>query len=408
MFNKGKYVILQLLLMLISPITSFIVCLRFYKSTISQIFMIVFAFYFGMLMEVGNDLANHYNNMQLYYAGKSISEILRNPLIYGMGHDYFHVAVKIFVSRFSNSPAVFGGVLACIYGAIFLLFFREFSKFYKNFLPVSCGMILLAMVMIVQFYWYQGVRFWPGAFFFAAFIMKYVNTGKKIYILISFACVWFHFSLYTLVLAFFINWILDRFWVYLRYILFAISLIVRVIGIDLLSLAIKYIPYADIVVGNARTNEDMYSNTLKFVEEFRETANPFYHYRQDIILLFGIFLMMLMWSRKVVFSKQYSILFFYGLTLFTIANFGYTDFSFYTRFFKFSLVFFYSFLFVVAYQNYDKIKGISLIIMIVAFVPLSYEFLTQLVEERRAIFNTELLFGNFFIDWHGGAMKRLY
>jgi hypothetical protein len=95
--------------------------------------MIVFAFYFGMLMEVGNDLANHYNNMQLYYAGKSISEILRNPLIYGMGHDYFHVAVKIFVSRFSNSPAVFGGVLACIYGAIFLLFFREFSKFYKNF-----------------------------------------------------------------------------------------------------------------------------------------------------------------------------------------------------------------------------------------------------------------------------------
>ena len=101
MFNKGKYVILQLLLMLISPITSFIVCLRFYKSTISQIFMIVFAFYFGMLMEVGNDLANHYNNMQLYYAGKSISEILRNPLIYGMGHDYFHVAVKIFVSRFS-------------------------------------------------------------------------------------------------------------------------------------------------------------------------------------------------------------------------------------------------------------------------------------------------------------------
>ena len=171
MFSKGRYVIIQALLMLLSPITSFLVAIRFYKSTISQIFMLVFVFYFGMLMGFGNDLSNHYNHMQLYFTGKSIGEILKNPMIYSIGHDYYHVLIKIIISRFTSSPAIFSGVIATVYAFMFLLFFREFSRFYKNFMPVSCGLILLAMIMVAQFYLYQGVRFWTGAFFFAAFFI---------------------------------------------------------------------------------------------------------------------------------------------------------------------------------------------------------------------------------------------
>lgn len=407
MFNKGKYVIIQMLLVLISPITSFLVSLRFYKNTISQAFMIVFAFYFGMLMGMGNDLSNHYLNMQMYYTGRGISQILQNPLIYNIGHDYFHVIVKIILSRFAVSPQIFGGVFAAIYAFIFLFFFRQFSRFYEKFVPISCGIIMLAMIMVIQFYWYQGVRFWFGVFFFAGFYMKYINTGKKINLLYACGCVLFHFSLYTLLLATVLNLVLDKFWVYLRFIFLGISFIVRFANADLLSWFFGSIPFFNSIVGESRTSEYTYSSILKHSASFREIANPYYYYRQDVLLLFGLFLLLLMWSRKVIFTKQNLTLLYFFLTLYTIANFGYSDISFYTRFFKASLIFFYAFLFVLSIENYEKIKGISLIIIFVALVPLLYEIATVLVEQRAHLFNKELFFGNFFIDWHGGSFKRL-
>ncbi len=407
MFNKGKYVIIQIILVLISPITSFLVSLRFYKNTISQVFMIVFALYFGMLMGMGNDLSNHYLNMQMYYTHHDIKQILQNPLIYNIGHDYFHVIVKIILSRFAVSPYIFGGVFAAIYAWIFLFFFRQFSRFYEKFVPISCGIIMLAMIMVIQFYWYQGVRFWFGVFFFAGFYMKYVNTGKKINLLYSFGCVFFHFSLYALILATVLNWVLDKFWVYIRFILLGFSFTIRFVNANLLSWFFESIPFFNSIVGESRTSEYTYSSILKHSASYREIANPYYYYRQDVLLISGLLLLMLMWSRKVVFTKQNLTLLFFFMTLYTIANFGYSDISFYTRFYKASLIFFYAFLFVLSFENYEKIKGISLIIIIVALVPLLYEIATVVVEQRNNLLNKELFFGNFFIDWHGGSQKRL-
>ena len=69
---------------------------------------------------------------------------------------------------------------------------------------------------------------------------------------------------------------------------------------------------------------------------------------------------------------------------------------------KITALMFYCFLFITACQNYEKIKGVSLILMILTSIPLSFEILTQVVEMREHLFYSELWFGNFFIKWTGG------
>ena len=99
MYSKGRYFLLQSLVMLVSPITSFLIALRFYKSTVSQIFMLVFAFYFGMHFYLAWDISKHYVNMRMFYCDKSLTEILNNPFAISDGLDFYHVALKYIISR---------------------------------------------------------------------------------------------------------------------------------------------------------------------------------------------------------------------------------------------------------------------------------------------------------------------
>ena len=102
------------------------------------------------------------------------------------------------------------------------------------------------------------------------------------------------------------------------------------------------------------------------------------------------------------FQSKYTILFGLFLTLFTFVNFGYADLTFSDRVLKISLVFFYSFLFVVVYNNYDLLDRYRLVLMVLILIPLLYSVVSQLVEQREYLFNINLFLGNFFSDWHGG------
>ena len=106
--------------------------------------------------------------------------------------------------------------------------------------------------------------------------------------------------------------------------------------------------------------------------------------------------------KKVNFQSKYTILFGLFLTLFTFVNFGYADLTFSDRVLKISLVFFYSFLFVVVYNNYDLLDRYRLVLMVLILIPLLYSVVSQLVEQREYLFNINLFLGNFFSDWHGG------
>ena len=403
MFSKGKYIIIQSLLMLLSPLTSLLVALRFYKSGISQIFMVIFAFYFGMHFYLADDISYHYIRMRMYYCDKSFAQILINPEALGNGLDYYHIILKYVISRFTDSREVFAGINCSLYTGMFLFFFNQFKEFYKKFLPVSCGILLLCVVFVVEFYWYQGVRFWIGVFYFGGFYLRYINTDKKRYLLLSAGCVLFHYTLINVLAILILNMILSKMWVWVRVFLLGCSYIYRIISVDFMEWVIKNIPGLDL---GKRTTMSMHDSMQRYARNYREEANVFYYYRSEILIFFGAIIMLIFWSRKVQFTKKYLQIFFFAMTVYTVANFAYAELIFFERFLKIAVLFFYCFLFITACQNYEKFKGVSLIIMIISFIPMLYSFLTTLVAMRSHLFYSELWLGNFFIDWSGGMSIR--
>ena len=270
MYSKGKYLLLQTLVMLLSPIASFFISLRFYKNTISQIFFVIFAFYFGMHFYLAWDISMHYSRMRMYYCDRSLQEILSNPAALGNGLDFYHITIKYIISRFTESKEIFAGVVSAIYSMMFLFFFNQFKRFYKGFLPVSCGILLLCVVFVVEFYWYQGVRFWLGAYCFAGFYLKYINTGKKRYLLFSISCIYFHYTLINLFWIIILSWMLSKVWVWFRYLLFAISWFYRSLSIDFMGWIIRNVPQLDL---GSRTKGFIHEDLVIRIQRMRAENN---------------------------------------------------------------------------------------------------------------------------------------
>ncbi|MBR1881927.1 MAG: hypothetical protein IJ808_02760 [Muribaculaceae bacterium] len=408
MLDRAKYILLQSLLFIVSPICSFAVSLRFYRNAISQLFMILFAYYFGYYCGFVFDLMTHYRDIKLIYYGRTLTEILNDPRAYFLGQDFFHIAIKYAVSRFSDSAQVFGGVVAACYASVFLFFFRQFSRYYKDKLPLLCGVLLLCVVCVVEYYWYQGVRFWTGLFFFAGCYIRFVNTRKTIYFILSLLCPVFHYSLYTLVAAAIVNQLLMLFHPFFRYLFLGFSLFIRTLGLDFVPFILKkfsWLGFMNISLTDIRIRE----NVVRHMSEYRASASFTYLHRNDVLLAFGLIIMGFFYRNKLtVKSSGVAILFYMALTLFTFANIGYTDMTFYDRFYKAAVLLLYSYIFISAATNYDKISKNSLFLSIIALAPLVFALATAIVAQRDFLFHKELLLGNLFLDWDGNASNYVH
>ncbi len=407
MYSKGKYFIFQCVVMLISPITSLLISIRFYKSEISQLFFVIFAFYFGYHLGFVHDLMNHYRDMIELYANRSASEIFADERIYIVGQDLYHVLFKFIVSRISLTTQFFGGAACAIYAAFFMFFFRQLKVFYNdNKLTILSALLLLTVAFIVEFYWYQGLRFRTGLFYFAAIYLKYVNTNKKIYLLALLLTPFFHFTLIMLVATVLIDFLLRYTGVASRIFLLLISIIIRMQNIDFVPWMLKHIPFTDnlsIAVTDDRIRND-WRNRMAYV---RENGNFFYGHRNDILLFWGLIILFFLWKFKAHKDQKYGVLFSFALTLYTVANFGYGDMTFYDRFFQASLLFFYSYLFAMVFIHGDRIKHRMYLISIFALPPMLYAIITPLIEQRQYLFHIDFIFGNFFTNWDGNLQQGI-
>lgn len=404
MYSKGKYALFLLALTIISPLAAFLIALRFYKSSVSQFFMLVFAYYFGSHIALGWDLTYHYLDMREYYWGRPIRDILNDPRIYFIGGDYYHVGLKLIMSRFKASPAVFAGVVATIYGAVFLYFFNQLKDFFNSYMPVLCGMLLLCVVFVVPYNWYNGVRFYTGFFVFAGFYMKFLKSRKWIFLLLSTLCMLFHFALIILPIAVIFNWILTKTGPIVRYSLFFISCFYRVLSVDFVPLLLKYFPNMPFW-RNSITDTTIRKNVVKAMAEYRANGNIFYLYRDYLLLFFGLLIGVVLLANRANFRSKYTVLFGMFITLFTLANFGYADLTFSERTFKMAVLFYYCFLFITVSNNYELLRPRRVTLIVLTLVPFTYSILTQLVEQREYLFHIDLFLGNFFSDWHGGLTK---
>lgn len=409
MYSKGKYILYQAALMMASPITSLMVSLRFYKNGISQIFFIIFAYYFGYYCGFVNDLMHHFVDMRNIYVGQSLREVLGDERTYLLGSDFYHVAFKFVLSRFTLSTQVFGGCACAVYAALFVLFMRQFKEFYKNAMPLACTMLLVCTAAVIEYYRYQGLRFATGAFFFLAFYMKYVNTGSWRYLAIGSLCPLFHFSLITLPACVGANWVLGRSGVWTRVGLLAASVFVRMQNVDFVPLLLRVVPVKyQIYLGIDVTDSRIRTSVLNHMADMRAFGNVFYRYRSSFLLACGLSILFLFWRNKVPFDKKYSVLFYMFLTLYTVVNFCYGDLTFFDRFFQVALVLLYSYLFVVCVKYYDRLTHVNFLLMCMVLIPMAYALISPIIEEREYLFHWELIFGNFFVNWDGNALNFPY
>lgn len=402
--NKGLFILLLILLYLVSPLCCLIVCVRFYRSAISQLFMVLCAFYFGYYCGFVADLMKHYYNFMYYYPGHDVTDIITRPEIYFIGNDFYHVGFKLLLSRYTESRQVFGGAACAIYTALFICFMRQLWHYIEGKLPIVCMMLMICVIVVIEFYWYQGLRFYTGVFFFAAFYMRYVRTKKLYNLIVCLLCPVFHFSLMALSGALLLNIALNYGHFSIRYVLLALSLLVRSMNIDivpfinthLLNLGEMSIAYADMTIR---------SDVLEHMEMLRSTGNVVYMWRDLIMIGFGVLMSSLIYLRNKQLEHKFTALFYMFLTLFTIANFGYGDMTFYERFLKVSSLFLYAYLFLTITCNYAVFKkSFSLLLMLVVF-PTVLGVITPLVSQRAYIFHSELFFGNMFMDWDGNEME---
>ena len=393
--------------MILSPLSSLAMSVRFYKSAVSQVFMVIFALFFGYYFGFISDLMRHYENMMMYYYHRDVAEILSDPRIFLMGSEYYHVIFKLIISRFTSSMQVFGACACGIYVVSFLFFFRQFSRFYKGSISLISGILLLCVVFVVEFYWYQGLRFWTGVFVFMGFYMKFLNTRRWSYLLFSCSCVFFHMIVGVLPIAVIGSYLLGFTGKIGRYVVLGISFVVRSFNVDFVPLMIKYFPWTA-TWGIAVSDSKIRLSVRHRMEDIREYGNVFYNYRSEILMTFGIFALLLFLRNHIKIDPKYKGLFYMFLTLFTISNFGYGDLIFYDRFVKVAVLMLYSYLFVISVIYNDKIVRGRLLLLLTLLIPLAYSIITPLIEQRDYLYHIELFFGSIFESWNGNELDIDY
>lgn len=393
---------LQVALCLMSPVSSMLVAIKYYRNPISHLFMVIFAYYFGARLWMGNDATDHYIEMRLFFCGYSFSDILNNPMVFLHSAEPYTFFLKFLISRFTSSYVVFGGVLCMIYMILQINFFTAFKRYYENGLSLLAGLMMFIVLTVVQFSWYQGVRFWPGVFWFLGFFIRYVHTNKWYHLLLACLCPFIHFSLAILPVALVVNYLLMKCKLRIHIVVFLLSFLVRAAHIDFLPYVLQHVPIFDAFYNTLGVAVVDRNDAITLMEDFRADENLVYSMRSDVIAVGLLLILLRLCLKKVVFSNKYIYFVSMALTLAIIANFEYVDITFYDRFYKLAVLFFAIAVFVVTAENMSILNGRSIDLIAMAFILFAFEVVTHFVELRNAYMHTELWFGNFFMDWHGG------
>ena len=410
MLSKTGYFLLQCLLVLISPILSFLVALRCYNNSISHVFFVVFAFYFGYHCAFFYDISFHYYEFSAYYVGHSFFSIINNPLVFSHGHDIFHVLVKYAISLVSTSKEVFGGVFCAIHFALFLFFFKQLREAYSKKISTSSGLILITVCLVFQFWWYSNFRFCCAVFYFGGFYLKYIRTRNPINLLFAALCPLMHYTLVALDAAL----VLELLYKYvfkakaLRYIVLVFSLVIRSFRIDFVPFLVKHVPWVRENMSYAVVNSESRKIVLKEQEAFREGGNFVYNVRSYVLLLLGLFLIYFFKRCHAKTNGKYLPAFYMFLTIFTLANFGYADMHVYNRLMQASMLFLWAYVFMVSVENAPILRHRNLVLTLILVLPVLYFFITPFAQFRNALLYPELFFGNFFMDWTGNESDAGY
>ena len=396
--NKKKILTLGIIciLLMISPIVSLFFSILFYRQKISYLFFVLFAFYFGWFYEPQLDLLIHYEHF-ITLIGENLLDAWTDIETQHIGKEPYPVLFKYIVGQISTTPNFFSACACTIYAILFsygvLGSIRDLYILKKTLLA---WILFIGIIFVVEYNWFLGFRYWSGVFFFVSFYIRYVRTSRKKYLLLSFLCACFHFSLLTLCVATILNELLkNKFKV--RYLLVIIGWIIRYMQIPITTY-ITQLSIMDGIVKDTSRNESIIENVAQRMEYFRTEGNFFYMIRDDFLFIGACLVLFFLWSK---FGKQV-VLFnskLWGLIiiLYAIANIGYVDLIFYSRFYKVAILFFYIYLFVSIMRVQNKINILSrCYLAFLSSIPILYSISTIVISQREYFWRIELWFNNIF------------
>lgn len=391
--NNGSYFAFMALLYVVSPLMCFIVALFYYKKTVSQFFFVAFAFYFGFQLGANLDLMLHWDTYQLFL-GHSLGEMYTNPTVLYQGQEPYHILLKWILSRFDVSQRVFSGTACSLYTIFVLTFIRQYKSFYLEHISSLNVLVLANIVVIVEFYWYFGIRFWTAAFVFMIFYSRYIITGKKKFLALSATAMLFHVAMATPVcVAVGIELIRDNRIV--EYVVLAISFVIRLVGFQF----DRFMQKNPLVQAFYKDNyqKDFYIEAInKVTEEKYSNPNLVYTSRIPLMLTFFFFLVAFLWTRNKHVTKIYPKLFGMVLMMLAVSNFGVSDLVFYERFLKLTTLIAYCWLFLALLDPSNVWLSNHFIIKVILLYFVSISILIALVQQRMIIMDMALWFGNFF------------
>ena len=403
--NNGSYFLFMASLYVISPLLCLIVALIYYKKPVSQFFFIAYAFFFGYALGPNLDLMMHYENY-LKIMNKSYLGMYTDFETLYIGQEPFHITFKYILSKFHATQRLFGGCACALYTTFVIFFIRQFRYIYQKHLDLCQTLLLLSIVVVVEFYWYFGMRFWSGCFVFMICYCQHVVTGRKLYLYLTPLCMLFHIALAIIVLVAFVSYYLRNKRIFI-YLVFSTSFVFRFVhfAFD------KWMASLGIVKTFYKSNyqKDFYHKAIaKVTKEQLESGNIVYTNRVPLMIGFSILLFLILNFKNKLFNRQHPQMFAMVLLMVAVSNFGYSDYLFYERFFKFATLLSFSYLFLILDNPLNQwiFKYIS--IKIVFFIIVILSLAIALFQQRMIISDINLWLGNFFSDISLSEMHNGY
>lgn len=394
--NETVIVLLIALIMLFCPLIGFVCAILCFRDKWAAVFIVLFSFYFGWFHGAHFDLLAHYNDLKSLN-GLSLFECFNKQSTLQFGREPYHILFKYFILKISDNPNFFSACACFVYTLLFIYGVLGFvRKVYANKFPGYLWPVFFLILFIVEFYKFSGVRFWPGFFVFLSFYLRYLSTDSKKYLILSFSSIAFHFSLIVFCMLALINELQNKNYK-IQYIIIGISLFVKYLGLPIVSSIAKLDIFKNFV-NVSYQDESIINHINQFTIEFRETGNIFYLIRSDVIFISALFVLYVLCKysslTNVLRNKYWSFI----LWLYSVVNIGYSNITFYDRFYQGFLLILFIFFFVQLHKiNAYLTKNDRLLIFIATSVSSFYAMLTAIVVPRDILWSSDLWFNSFLL-----------
>lgn len=193
------------ILLLISPLAALVMAMRSFRSNQSRKIILAILILYGLTMSFAGDSMGEANVFKdWYYRGFSELEYyLSNIYKSGTNVDFFQQIVMFIVSRFTDNPNLYFGVVAGIFGWFYL---QSLGHIFDHFNPLSNRNALfhfLLFTMLLPVFYISGSRWALAAWIYFYGAYNYFFQHEKRFIYFTLSSLFVHFSFIGPVVLFF-------------------------------------------------------------------------------------------------------------------------------------------------------------------------------------------------------------